>query len=135
MQEVTGATSSEMPTERIKQFNMPLTTPNITMRDRSRPGSTTTALPIGANQDGCDKFSTGRANKITTCDNDNLKLPKSIITIGTWNVRILRRCVKLEELTNELKQYRYDIIGLAETSMTGTGYLTTYDGHKLYYSG
>ena len=74
------------------------------MPDRSRPRSTTTALPIGANQDGCAKFATGRANKRKTCANDNLKLPKSIITIGTWNVRVLRKCGKLEELTNELKR-------------------------------
>ena len=51
------------------------------MPDRSRPESTTIALPIGANQYGGAKFATGGANKITTRANDNLKLPKSIITI------------------------------------------------------
>ena len=101
------------------------------MPDRSWPGSTTTSLPIGANQDGGAKFANGRANKRTTCTNDNLKIPKSIITIGTWNVRTLRRCGKLEELTNELKRYRLDIIGLAETRMIGTGELTNDNGHKL----
>ena len=67
--------------------------------------------------------------------NDNLKLPISIITIGKWNVRTLRRCGIFEELIKELKRYRWDIINLAETRMTGTGELTTDDGHKLYYSG
>ena len=116
---------------------MPLTTHNITMPDRSRSRSTTTTLPISANQcDGGDNFDTGRANKRTTRDNYNLKLPKSIITTGKWNVRILKRFYKLEELTNELKRYRYrEIISLAETSMTGTGELATDDGHKVYYSG
>ena len=57
--------------------------------------------------------------------------------MGTWNVRTLygvhrteyvectsysvrrtlRRCGKFEELTNELKRYRWDIISLAELRM------------------
>ena len=35
----------------------------------------------------------------------------------------------------ELSRYIWDVIGLAETRITGDGELTTEEGHKLYYSG
>ena len=43
-----------------------------------------------------------------------VKLATSITNIGTWNVRTLSRCGKLEELSRELDRYRWDVIGLAE---------------------
>ena len=66
--------------------------------DRSRPGLTTTAISIGANQDGSVKLATGRAKQLT----NKIQLPKTIITIRTWNVRTLRRYGKIHELTNDL---------------------------------
>ena len=35
----------------------------------------------------------------------------------------------------ELSRYKWDVIGLAETRLTGDGELTTEEGHNLYYSG
>ena len=35
----------------------------------------------------------------------------------------------------ELSRYKWDVIGLAETRLTGDGELATEEGHKLYYSG
>ena len=81
---------------------MTLTSHNNNVPNRPRPGSTTTELPIDANQDGsrlATKLATGRPNKSTTRSNRNLKQPESIITVGTCNVRTLIRCAKLEEFT------------------------------------
>ena len=62
-------------------------------------------------------------------------LESNITTIGTWNVRTLCRCGKLEELSKELDRYKWDIIGLAETKWVGTREETTDNGHKFFYSG
>ena len=95
--------------------------------DRSRPGSTTTALSIDFPQDGSDKRATGGKRRI--------KLLSKETTIGTWNVRTLQSCGKLEELEHELKGYRWDILGLSEVRFTGFGEMTTDEGHKMWYSG
>ena len=99
---------------------MPLKTYINTMPDRLRPLPTTIMLPICTNQDKNNKLTTGRANKRATLINRNHKLHLSIISTGTWNIRTLRRCGKLEEPTNELKRYRWDIIGMAKIMMTGS---------------
>jgi len=97
------------------------------MPDRSRPGSTTTALPTANLQGGSDKCATGAE--------PTLKLPNKGVTIGTWNVRTLYQTGRVQELTHELKIYKWDILGLAEVRWTGFGETTTQDGHKIWYSG
>ena len=79
------------------------------MPDRPRPRLTTTALSINNIQDGNDKSTTGYS----------IKLPKNITSIGTWNVRTLNITGKIEELTNELSRYKWDIVGLSETRLSG----------------
>ena len=96
------------------------------MPDRSRPGSTTTALPTASHQGGSEKCAT---------DEKTIKLPRENTYIGTWNVRTLYACGKTEELTHELTRYTWDILGLAEVRWTGFGEVTTDDGHKIWYSG
>ena len=117
-----GATKLYKPTERIMSMKKRINT----IPDRSRPGLPTTARPVGAIQDGRDKYATG-ANTI--------KLPSQATTIGTWNVRTLYACGRLQELIHELKRYQWDIIGLSEVRWTGFGESTTEDGHKMWYSG
>ena len=95
--------------------------------DRSRPGQTTSARPIGSPQDGREKSATG----VT----ETIKLQTQVTTIGTWNVRTLHACGKINELTHELERYRWDILGLAETRWTGLGETTTEEGHKMWFSG
>ena len=85
------------------------------MPDRPRPGLTTTALSINNIQDGNDKSTTGYS----------IRLLKIITSIGTWNVRILNRTGQIEDLTNELSRYKWDIVGLSETRLNGCGELTT----------
>ena len=97
------------------------------MLDRSRPGKTTTALFIDENQDGSVKLTTGKLELEQPFY--NIKLYNAITTIGTWNVRTLIRCGKINE------RYKWNIIGLSETRLTGSGEILTEAGHKLYYSG
>ena len=87
------------------------------MPDRSLTGLTMTVLSIDANQDGSVKLATGRAKQLK----NKIKLPKTITTIGTLNVRTLRRCDKIHEITNGLDRYQWDIVGLSETRISGSG--------------
>ena len=58
-----------------------------------------------ARQDGGVKYATGASSKIREREN---------ITIGTWNTRTLRAAGKLQELTQEMDRYRWNILGLCE---------------------
>jgi hypothetical protein len=55
----------------------------------------------------------------TTNNTQKLKLTKSIQTVGTWNVQTIWAAGKLELLRNEMKRFRYDIIGISEVRWTG----------------
>ena len=48
-------------------------------------------------------------------------MAKDVFTVGTWNVRTLWATGKLELLRNEMKRYRYDVIGISEVRWTGKG--------------
>ena len=101
------------------------TAKGINKPDRSGPGSTTTAPPTVASQGGGDKYATG--------SQPSIKMQSTSITIGTWNVRTLNG--KIDELTYELEQYKWDILGLCETRLKNFGETMTKEGHKLWYSG
>ena len=92
---------------------------NNIMPDQSRPGQTTTALSIEV-QGESDKCATGLKN-----------LSKEEITIGHWNVQSLYAVGKLQELTNELKNYRWQVIDLSEVRWMSTGHLCTTEGLSL----
>ena len=118
-----------LPTERIMMYN---NNNKSNMTDRLCPGLTTTVLSIVLSQVGSGKIATGDlTNKPKTND---IQLASSITTIGTWNVRTLSRCGKLEELSRELDSYRWDVIGLSEIRWIGTGEETIYNRHKFLYS-
>ena len=51
------------------------------------------------------------------------------------NARSLHARGKVQELTHDLKRYRWDILGLAEVRWTGFGETTTIEGHKIWYCG
>ena len=100
----------------ITDYNIP---------DPSSPGSARTA-PVIAHQ--------GEGVKWATDDNNKLRT-RSNISIGTSNVRALRPPGKLEELTHEMRRYRWSVLGLCEVRWRNSGETTTQDGHKLYFSG
>ena len=107
------------------------------MPDRTRPGLTTPALTIGNLQDGSGKLATGKTNfeKTTKKQQKTIKTLDRITTVGTWNVRTLQPCGKVEELEHELKRYRWNVIGLAEVRWKGNGEKTTDSGNVIWYSG
>ena len=117
-----GAARSHQP----KTRNM-MDTATDPIPDRSSPGSTRTA-PSVAYQGGGVKCTTGRTTpqKIRG---------REYITIATWNVRTLAQTGKLLELTYELKNYYWHIVGLCELRWKNFGEQLTEEGHVLYYSG
>ncbi len=55
---------------------------------------------------------------------DSNKIPfflECTLTVGTWNVQTLWAAGKLKLLRNEMKRFRYDIIGISEVRWTGKG--------------
>ena len=68
-------------------------------------------------------------------DRINLIKTRHPVTIGTWNVRTLRRAGRVEELIHEMDKYRWNILGLSELRWKGSGEITVDNNHKLFYSG
>ena len=54
--------------------------------------------------------------------------------IGTWNIRTLFTAGSLDILLYQLHDYRWSIVGLAETRWTGAGEFTK-DDYRIIYSG
>ena len=79
--------------------------------------------PLPSDQDRVEKLATGKKlyTNDTTQNTQKLKLAKNILTVGTWNVQTLWAAGKLELLRNEMKRFRYDIIGISEVRWTGKG--------------
>ena len=108
----------------LTHSNMQAQTTTHTIPVRSRPGSTTTALSLGA-----DRRDSG---KLATVDKLALRTP---FAVGTWNVRSLSQSGKIELLVRELDTIRWNVVGISEMRWTGTGEYTTEDGHKVWYCG
>lgn len=92
----------------------------MTIKDRGyrlgrRPGKQG-PRPQSSDRGWVEKLATGEGR-----DQQRLKIAKCRLTIGTWNVRTLWATGQLELLRNEMKAYRYDILGLAEMRWTGSG--------------
>ncbi|CAM4921050.1 unnamed protein product [Rotaria socialis] len=76
--------------------------------------------PLPSDQGRVEKLATGK-NSCTTKNTQKLKPAKNTLTVGTWNVQTLWTAGKLELLRNEMKRFRYDIIGISEVRWTGKG--------------
>lgn len=79
--------------------------------------------PQSGNQDWVEKSATGM---------HKLKVAKDELTVGTWNVRTLWAAGHLELLKEEMKRYRWDILGLSEVRWTGSGEV---NGCEMIWSG
>ena len=79
--------------------------------------------PLPSNQDRVEKLATGKHvnTKHATKNTQRLKPVKKTLTVGTWNVQTLWAAGKLELLRNEMKRFKYDIIGISEVRWTGKG--------------
>ena len=56
------------------------------------------------------------------------------IALGTWTVRLLDTLRKVAQLDYDMKEYKWSVAGLAEVRWTGTGEVTTDDGHRSLFS-
>src|SRR6218665_4052132 len=61
-----------------------------------------------------------------------IKIARTMLSVGTWNVRTLREAGKLQLLQEEMKRYRCDILGIAEMRWTKAGEM---EGGKILWSG
>lgn len=64
-----------------------------------------------------------------------IRLASTLTSIGTWYVRSLIRCRKLEEFSRELDNYKVVVNGILEAKCPGTGEVTTDNDYKLFYIG
>ena len=87
-----------------------------------RPGKQG-ARPLPSNQGSVEKLATGKHGdmKYTTKSTQRLKPVKNTLTVGIWNVQTLWTTGKLELLRNEIKRFKYDIMGIFEVRWTGKG--------------
>ncbi|CAF2077579.1 unnamed protein product [Rotaria magnacalcarata] len=93
--------------------------------------------PLPGNQGRVEKLATGKTDVMTKIKDTNrgtgvttiktndgaqrLKITKDIFTVGTWNVQTLWTTGKLELLRNEMKRFRFDVVGISEVRWTGKG--------------
>ncbi|CAM4929837.1 unnamed protein product [Rotaria socialis] len=93
--------------------------------------------PLPDNQGRVEKLATGKTDVMTRTKDTNrgtgvttiktndgaqrLKITKDIFTVGTWNVQTLWTTGKLELLRNEMKRFRFDVVGISEVRWTGKG--------------
>lgn len=77
------------------------------------------ALSLGTGTES-DKSATEQ-NKPKEAALRKINMAKQDFNVGTWNVRTLWATGKLELLREELKNYKYDVIGISEVRWTGQG--------------
>ena len=79
--------------------------------------------PLPSNQGRVEKLATGQHvnTRHATGNTQRLKPAKNTLTVRTWNVQTLWAAGKLEPLRNEMKRFKYDIIGVSEVRWTGKG--------------
>ncbi|CAM4595985.1 unnamed protein product [Caretta caretta] len=99
----------------------------MSIPDWSQPGLIMTAPSI-SHWGRCDKYTTGVTPTKKICGRDN-------VTIATWNVRTVRQIGRLKELTYEMEQYTWHLLGISEVIWKNFGEALTEEGHVLYYSG
>ena len=97
------------------------------IQDRSQPGLTMT-VPTACHLGVGDKYAFEGTNVKKIRGREN-------ISLGTWNVRTLRPAGKLQELTHEMNRYHWNILGLCEMRWKNFGEMSSYDRHKVYFSG
>ena len=106
-----------------KTHHMKMTAATQSIQSRTSP-RTRTALPVAGNQDGGEKYATDGPKSLRARNN---------IAIGTWNVRSLRAAGKVEEITHDMKRFRWNILGLCEVRWKKRWRNVYAEGHKLFF--
>ena len=66
---------------------------------------------------------------------ESLASPKSIMKIGTWNVRTMYGIGKTTVVAREMRKYDIDVLGISECRWAGFGRMRTQTSETLLYSG
>ncbi|CAF0874075.1 unnamed protein product [Adineta steineri] len=103
--------------DRVEKLATGTTNPTNRTINHSTTTTPTSSITTKRNQIQAQTTMT-TANQYTS---NKLKIMKHMFTVGTWNVRTLWAAGKLELLRNEMKRYKYDIIGISEVRWTGQG--------------
>lgn len=64
-----------------------------------------------------------------------LLFPKTVTSIGTWNVRTLYDTWKSAQVAREMDKYGVQVLGLSEVGWIAFGKVTLASGHELLHSG
>ena len=67
--------------------------------------------------------------------NESLASPKSVMKIGTWNVRTMYRIGKTTVVAREMRKYEIDVLGISECRWAGFGQMRVQARETLLYSG
>ena len=72
--------------------------------------------PLLSDRNRVEKSATGKSTstKGTTVATGKLKMVKNTTTVGIWSVQTLWATGKLELLRNEMKKFRFNIVGVLE---------------------
>ena len=76
--------------------------------------------PLLSDQGRIEKLATGKPSK-EKLERQKIRIAKQTFTVGTWNVQTIWATGKLELLRNEMKRFRYDVVGISEVHWTGRG--------------
>ncbi|KAL1446457.1 hypothetical protein WDU94_005636 [Cyamophila willieti] len=63
-----------------------------------------------------------------------LRIPQSVLKIGTWNVQSMFQAGKTNNVINEMKRHQISILGCSEVRWRGNGQCTV-DDHTIFYAG
>jgi len=75
---------------------------------------------------------TGVSRKKACSLRESLASPKSIMKIGTWNVRTMYRIGKTAVVAREMRKYGIDVLGISECRWAGFGRMKTQTSETLY---
>ena len=61
--------------------------------------------------------------------------PKTVLRVGTWNVRTLYQTSKLSQVMKEFDKYKLNFLGMTKSRLVGHDTTVLNSGHTLLHSG
>ena len=101
--------------------------------DQSGPGIKTAALPSEPSREESGKCATG--DEWRDEKNLRIKIAKVENMIGTWNVRTLRQCGKMEVSAQEMDRMVWHVLGISQMRWKEIGEGTTEDSGTVVMRG
>ena len=79
--------------------------------------------------------SLGQTRKEAQSPTGSLAAPKTLLRLGTWNVRTMVETGKTAQVAREMRRYNISILGVSEIRWTNSGKIELATGETLCYSG